>query len=72
MMAIIEQNQVFELAKDLNPVIVKGMMGLIVEIQEPDKTFVAEFPKEDGSNYEYNGINSFTIATDYILIESLQ
>ncbi len=71
-MAKIEQHQVFELAKDLNPVIVKGMMGTILEIYEPDKAFVVEFPQEDGTNYEYGGMSTFTITADYILIESPQ
>ena len=68
-MAILEQYQVIELAKDLNPVIVKGMMGTILEINENGKEFEVEFPQEDGTNYEYGGMNTFTITADYILIE---
>jgi ATP-dependent exoDNAse (exonuclease V) alpha subunit len=71
-MATIEQYQVFELAKDLNPLIVKGMMGTILEIHENDKAFEVEFPQEDGTSYEYDGMSTFTITSDYILIESPQ
>jgi hypothetical protein len=66
----IEQYQSFELSKDLNPLIVKGMMGIILEILEPEKTFEVEFPQEDGSNFIYEGKASFTISSDYILEES--
>ena len=71
-MSTIEQNQVFELAKDLNPVIVKGMMGTILEIYENGKAFEVEFPQEDGTSYEYGGMSTFKITSDYILIEQLQ
>ncbi|HEY2348349.1 MAG TPA: hypothetical protein VGH64_05010 [Puia sp.] len=68
-MSPIEQYQSFELARDINPEITKGMMGVILEILEPDKTFEVEFPREDGGSY---GDKSFTISMDYILMESLQ
>ena len=66
----IEQYDSFELSKDLNPLIVKGMMGIILEILEPEKLFKVEFPQEDDSNYVYEGKSSFTISSDYILEES--
>jgi hypothetical protein len=69
-LSAIEQYQSFELSKDLNPVIVKGMMGIILEVREAGKTFEVEFPREDDSNYEYQGKSSFTISSDYILQES--
>jgi hypothetical protein len=69
-MATLEQDQSFELSKDLNPIIVKGMMGVVLEIYEPDKTFAVEFPKEDGSNYEFEGKSVFTITIDDTLIDS--
>ncbi len=69
-MAILDQYQSIELNKDLNPVIVKGMMGIIQEIYEPDKTFAVEFPKEDGGNYEFEGNRVFTVTIDDILIDS--
>ncbi len=43
-MPLIEQNQSFELSRDINAEITKGMMGVILEILEPDKTFEVEFP----------------------------
>jgi hypothetical protein len=67
-MPVIEQNQSFELSRDINPEVTKGMMGVILNILEPDKTFEAEFPREDGSNY---GDKTFTIGIDDILVESL-
>jgi hypothetical protein len=66
----LEQYQSFELSKDLNSFVVKGMMGIIMEVHEAEKTFEVEFPLEDGSNYEYQGKSSFTISSDYILQES--
>ena len=68
LMPLIEQNQSFELSRDITPEITKGMMGIILEIVEPDKTFKVEFPREDGGNY---GDKTFTIGIDDILVESL-
>jgi hypothetical protein len=67
-MSLIEQDQSFELSRDINQEITKGMMGVILEILEPDKSFEVEFPREDGSNY---GDRTFTISMDHILVESL-
>jgi hypothetical protein len=67
-MAIIEQDQSFELSRDINPEITKCMMGVILNILEPDKSFEVEFPREDGSRY---GDKTFTISIDDILVESL-
>jgi hypothetical protein len=67
-MPLIEQNQSFELSRDINPEITKGMMGVVVNILEPDKSFEVEFPREDGSNY---GDKTFTIGIDDILVETL-
>ena len=67
-MPVIEQDQSFELTRDISPEITKGMMGVILKILEPDKSFEAEFPREDGSNY---GDKTFTISVDDILVESL-
>jgi hypothetical protein len=50
--------------------IVKGMMGIVLEVLEPEKTFVVEFPGENDSNLSYEGKSSFTISSDYILEES--
>jgi hypothetical protein len=67
-MPVIEQDQSFELARDINTEITKGMMGVILKILEPDKSFEAGFPREDGSNY---GDKTFTIGINDILVESL-
>jgi hypothetical protein len=44
------------------------MMGVILQILEPDKSFEVEFPREDGGNY---GDKTFTIDVNDILVESL-
>jgi hypothetical protein len=67
-MPVIEQDQSFELSRDINPEITKGMMGVILKVLEPDKSFEVEFPREDGSNY---GDKTFTINIEDILVESL-
>ena len=67
-MSLIEKDQSFELSRDINPEITKGMMGVILEVLEPEKSFEVEFPREDGGNY---GDKSFTIGIDDILVESL-
>ena len=67
-MPVIEQDQSFELSRDINPEITKGMMGVILKVLEPDKSFEVEFPREDGSNY---GDKTFTISIEDILVESL-
>ena len=67
-MPVIEQDQNFELTRDISPEITKGMMGVILKILEPDKSFEVEFPRENGSNY---GDKTFTISVDDILVESL-
>ena len=67
-MPLIEEDQSFELTRDINPGITRGMMGIIVKILEPDKSFEVEFPREDGGNY---GDRTFTIGIDDILVESL-
>lgn len=67
-MPLIEEDQSFELTRDINTEITKGMMGIIVKILEPDKSFEVEFPRVDGGNY---GDKTFTIGIDDILVESL-
>ena len=67
-MPVIEQDQSFELSRDISSEITKGMMGVILKILEPDKSFEVEFPREDGGNY---GDKTFTISVDDILVESL-
>ena len=59
------QYEVFELAKDLNPVIKKGMKGVILEIYDRD-AFEVEFVKGDGTNFEFEGQFTFTIDNSYI------
>ena len=61
---ILRQNETFELSKDLNPVIKKGMQGVVLEILDR-KTFEVEFIKEDGTNIEFEGNGTFTIDIRY-------
>lgn len=62
---MLQQYETFELIKDLNPVITKGMRGVILEIYDQD-TYEVEFVKDDGTNYEYEGQGTFTIKSDVI------
>ena len=55
-----KQYQVIELTADINPVITKGMRGTILEVLDSD-TYIVEFVKEDGGNYEYNGEFTFDV-----------
>ncbi len=65
-MNTIKQYDVFELAKDINPNITKGMEGVILEIYD-SKTYEVEFVKDDGSNYEFEGQFIFTINSSFIV-----
>jgi hypothetical protein len=60
-----QQYQAFKLKRDLNPVIVKGMNGVILEVYDKDN-FEVEFVKEDGSNHEFEGQFTFAITSDDI------
>lgn len=61
----INQYDVFTLAKDINPLIQKGMNGVVLEIWD-NNSFEVEFVKEDGTNYEYNGQAFFTLDSSFI------
>ncbi len=65
-MTPIEIDQAIELSKDLNPVILKGMMGYVTEIIEPGKSYKVEFPTEGEGNYEFEGKSEITVTADYI------
>lgn len=62
---IIRQYDIFELSKDLNPVITQGMQGVILEILDRN-TFLVEFVNEDGTNKEFEGAAIFTIDSTYL------
>ena len=55
-----KQYDTFVLLEDLNPVITKGMRGVILEIYSLDDIEV-EFVKKDATSYEYEGRFTFTI-----------
>lgn len=61
-------NDVFVLAKDINPVIQKGMSGVILEIFNQN-SYLVEFVKSNGANYEYNGQTTFFI--DYSFLDRI-
>lgn len=65
MMQRLKQYDVFILKRDLNPVIVKGMEAVILEIWNND-SYEVEFVKQDGTNYEFDGQSTFTIDQSYI------
>jgi hypothetical protein len=54
------QYETFELLRDINPMIKKGMIGVILEVYSFD-TYEVEFVKEDGTNLEYQGQFTFTL-----------
>jgi hypothetical protein len=56
----VKQYQAIELIKDINPVIKKGMVGVILEVLDVD-TYIVEFVQKDGRNYEYNGQGTFDV-----------
>ena len=55
-----KQYQAIVPARDINPVIKMGMIGVILEVLDAD-TYIVEFVKEDGSNYEYDGQGTFDL-----------
>jgi hypothetical protein len=64
-MDTIKQYDVFELAKEINPKITKGMRGVILEVYG-SKDFEVEFVKEDGTNYEFEGQSTFMVDSSFI------
>jgi hypothetical protein len=63
-----KQYQQIELLKDLNPVIRKGMTGVILEICD-ENNFEVEFVQEDGSNYEFEGNGTFTVDSSILRVK---
>jgi hypothetical protein len=55
----------FILSKDLNPIITRGMQGVVLMVFT-ENNFEVEFVKGDGMNYEFEGQFTFTIDTSYI------
>ena len=64
-MQTLKQYDVFKLGKDINPSIIKGMEGVILEVYD-NNLFEVEFVREDGTNYEYEGSFTFSIDRSYI------
>jgi hypothetical protein len=64
-METIKQYDVFELAKDINPNITKGMWSVILEVYS-SKDFEVEFVNEDGTNYEFEGQSTFMVDSSFI------
>ncbi len=58
------QYDVFVLAKDINPVVKKGMQGVILE-KYSDNAFIVEFVKPDRTNFEFDGEAIFTLDKSY-------
>ena len=54
--------------ENLNPVIIKGMTGIILEILDKDN-FEIEFVRKDGSNLEYEGNGTFTVSSEMIRVK---
>ena len=62
-----EQYQTIILSRDLNPVIKKGMIGVVLEVWS-ETSFEVEFAREDGTHYEFKGQYTFTIDKSFIKI----
>jgi len=62
-----KQYQTVELQIDLNPIIIKGMTGVILEIWD-ENHFEIEFVRKDGSNCEYDGNVTFTVNSTMIRV----
>ena len=60
-----KQYDVFELSKDINPNIKKGLRGVVLQIYS-DGIFEVEFVNDDGMNIEFDGHSRFTIDLSYI------
>ncbi len=60
-----QQYETFELSKDLNSAIKKGMHGVILEILNSN-SFEVEFVNEDGTNIEFDSTATFTIDSSYL------
>ena len=67
-MNTIKQYDCFKLTKDLNPVIPKGTVGVILDSYPTGKDYEVEFPLKDGTNLEFNNQISFTVDQSYIEI----
>jgi hypothetical protein len=64
-MRVINQYDVFELIKDINPNVRTGLQGVILEVLDKD-AYIVEFVKKDGSNYEFEGEFTFILDSSFI------
>ena len=60
-----KQYQVIESIKDIDPIIKKGMKGVILEVWDSEN-FEVEFLDEEGFNYGYNGKFTFKLTSSDI------
>ena len=72
---IIKQYDRFVLLQDINPVITKGFIGVVLEKYAPIKQkpgcaedIEVEFVKTNGTNYTYCGVSTFCIDSSLINI----
>jgi hypothetical protein len=56
----VKQYDVFEVNREINPLVPKGSRGAILEVWE-DGVFEVEFVGPDGQNIAYDGRNTYTI-----------
>ena len=63
---MIGEHDVFILLEDLNPNIIEGMRGVCLQVYLNE--VLVEFVKEDGTNYEYQGQDVFTISKEIIKV----
>jgi len=60
-----KQYDVFVLAKDINPAILKGMNGVILEVWD-DGMFEVEFLDKDGINFQFEDCATFTVDHTFV------
>jgi hypothetical protein len=63
-----KQYQSVILTEDINPVIKKGMVGVILEIWDED-TYEVEFVKDDATNHVFNGESTFTLKSNVLRVK---
>lgn len=66
---MIMQYDTVTILEDLNPVITKGMMGLVMDIN--DDFAEVMFNSETGITYSFNGSTTFTVPLTKIAVPSV-
>ena len=57
------------LLEDINPIIKRGMEGVVLEVYGDDTAYEVEFLKDNGINYEYDNNITFTIEANKLKLK---